>query len=165
MCALYLKFLGCISVNCTPPSHDQGIDFVGVIHPEDDARFFAKNRIASKIYIIGQAKHYQSEKVHSHEVRELAGSLHLLKSRNFALAGDIYKNLEINAYTPIYAYFITSNYFTSAARQLCLNADIMDVDRILLALTFATNSQYHDGSGTIYEQSLWDALHTVSSIS
>ncbi|WP_168413080.1 restriction endonuclease [Bacillus salacetis] len=150
LCALYLHFLGSSKrPNVTRKSHDQGIDFVGAIERDLDNKILAKNMNINRVYLIGQAKHYKEDRVGSKEVRELAGSLLLLKSGNFALLQGIYKGLveNIKAFTPVYAYFITSYYFSQSAKTLCMNSDIMPVDRILLAFTFGLNHEYHNVSG------------------
>lgn len=167
ICALYLDFLGTTSrPNITKKSHDQGIDFVGIIERNRNNKLLTKNMNVNRIYLIGQAKHYSSEKVTSKEIRELAGSLFLLKNRNFALLQSIYKNLidNIKAFTPIYAYFITSNYFTQSGKTLCINADIMPVDRILLGFTFGLNNLFHNSNGEFDKSILEEKLLEIDYI-
>ena len=117
LCALYLKeIVGCEAVNATQHSHDQGLDFIGYKRYVNCLTTCEQND--NLLYVIGQAKHYKGEYVHSSEVRELAGAIYLLKCNDFAKKrrswGDrtIYDNVEIDAFTPVVAYFITSNYFT-----------------------------------------------------
>ena len=140
LCALYLKeIVGCEAVNATQHSHDQGLDFIGYKRYVNCLTTCEQND--NLLYVIGQAKHYKGEYVHSSEVRELAGAIYLLKCNDFAKKrrswGDrtIYDNVEIDAFTPVVAYFITSNYFTEYAYILCRNAAILAVDK--LSLVFA----------------------------
>ncbi|WP_100401308.1 restriction endonuclease [Bacillus sp. FJAT-42315] len=162
LCALYIEFLGTTGKpNVTRRSHDQGIDFVGVIEKEVLTRLFVKNMSINRLYLIGQAKHYKNDKVTSKEIRELAGSLYLLKNQNFALLENPYKNLDIKAFTPIYSYFITSYYFSESAKRLCDNADIMPIDRILLGFTFGLNNSYHDSLGNFSKDLLLQELHKI----
>lgn len=140
LCALYLKeIVRCEAVNATQHSHDQGLDFIGYKRYVNCLTTCEQND--NLLYVIGQAKHYKGEYVHSSEVRELAGAIYLLKCNDFAKKrrswGDrtIYDNVEIDAFTPVVAYFITSNYFTEYAYILCRNAAILAVDK--LSLVFA----------------------------
>lgn len=140
LCALYLKeIVGCEAVNATQHSHDQGLDFVGYKRYVNCLTTCEQND--NLLYVIGQAKHYKSQCVEASEIRELAGAIYLLKSNDFAKEktswGDrvIYSNIQIDAFTPVVAYFITSNYFSKYAYILCRNAAILAVDK--LSLVFA----------------------------
>lgn len=163
LCALYIKFLGTTGVpNITKHSHDQGIDFVGVVEKNVDSKLFSSKSNINKIYLIGQAKHYDTDKVKSNEIRELAGSIYLLKTKGFAVKNDPYPNISIRSFTPIYVYFITSYYFSEAAKRLCKNTDIVPIDRILLALTFGLNSEYHDSSGNFSPSIFKNAIGNIN---
>ncbi|MGZ0889803.1 restriction endonuclease [Bacillus velezensis] len=163
LCALYIKFLGTTGIpNITKHSHDQGIDFVGIVERKVHSRLFSSKSNINKIYLIGQAKHYDTDKVKSNEIRELAGSIYLLKTKGFALKDDPYPNISIKSFTPIYVYFITSYYFSEAAKRLCIHSDIMPIDRILLALTFGLNSEYHDVTGHFCPYTLKNALSNIN---
>lgn len=141
LCALFLKeIVGCEKVNATQCSHDQGIDFVG--YKKYVACLTANEQNNNLLYVLGQAKHYKRECVEVSEIRELAGAIYLSKTNNFSKkrteAGErvIYRNLIIDAFTPIVPYFITSNYFTSYAYVLCKNASIIAIDRLELVFNF-----------------------------
>lgn len=165
LCALVLKYIGCSRVHSTKRTHDQGIDFVGIIRDEKERKLLYRGNAVSKIFVIGQAKHYEYGKVEAKEVRELAGSIYLLRSRSFAVVDEPYKGItsEIKAYTPIFAYFITSNFFTQSAKQLCKNADIMFVDRILLAMIFGLAEDYQQ-EGCFSTKELEKAIRSVAQI-
>lgn len=139
LCALFLKkIVECEAVNATQRSHDQGIDFVG--YKKYVNCLTTEEQNDNLLYVIGQAKHYQNQRVETSEVRELAGSIYLLRSNDFSKKRDsadekaIYSNLVIDAFTPIVPYFITSNYFSSYAYVLCKNAAIIAIDRLSLVL-------------------------------
>ncbi len=147
LCALFLKeIVQRESVNATQRSHDQGIDFVGYKKYVQCLTTGEQNN--NLLYVIGQAKHYSSQSVETTEIRELAGSVYLLRSNNFSKKrngkGDkvIYSNLEINAFTPIVPYFITSNYFSKYAYILCKNASIIAIDRLGLSLNFLFSNRF-----------------------
>ena len=147
LCALFLKeIVKCESVNATQRSHDQGIDFVG--YKKYVQCLTAEEQNSNLLYVIGQAKHYTNQSVETSEIRELAGSVYLLRANNFAKKrnekGDkvIYSNLKIDAFTPVVPYFITSNYFSRYAYILCKNASIIAVDRLSLSLNFLFSNKF-----------------------
>ena len=109
----------------------------------------ANEQNSNLLYVIGQAKHYKRECVDVSEVRELAGAIYLMKTNDFSKkrtsAGErvIYKNLIIDAFTPIVPYFITSNYFSNYAYVLCKNAAIIAIDRLELALNLLVSNRFN----------------------
>ncbi len=148
LCALFLKeIVKCESVNATQRSHDQGIDFVGYKRYVQCLTTEEQNN--NILYVIGQAKHYKGQCVGTGEIRELAGSVYLLKSNDFAKKRSsisdkvIYNNLNIDAFTPIAPYFITSDYFSDYAYILCKNAAIIAIDRLSLILNFVFSNKFN----------------------
>ena len=101
------------------------------------------------LYVIGQAKHYTDQCVDTSEIRELAGAIYLLRTNDFAKKQSganekvIYNNLNIDAFTPIVPYFITSNYFSDYAYVLCKNAAIIAIDRLGLILNFVFSNKFN----------------------
>lgn len=147
LCALFLKeIVGCEEVNATQRSHDQEIDFVG--YKKYAPRLTANEQNSNFLYVAGQAKHYKNECVQVSEIRELAGAIYLLKENGFSKqrvqTGErvIYKNLIMDAFTPVIPYFITSNYFTNYAYILCKNAAIIAIDRLELVLNFLFSNRF-----------------------
>lgn len=151
LCALFLKeILKCEAVNATQRSHDQGIDFVG--YKKYVHCLTTEEQNNNLLYVIGQAKHYQNQCVETSEIRELAGSIYLLKSNDFSKKRNcadekvIYRNLVIDAFTPVVPYFITSNYFSSYAYVLCKNAAIIAIDRLSLVLNIVFSNIFNQMS-------------------
>lgn len=151
LCALFLKeIIKCEAVNATQRSHDQGIDFVGYKRYVKCLTTDEQND--NLLYVIGQAKHYQNQCVETSEIRELAGSIYLLRSNDFSKKKNsadekaIYGNLVIDAFTPIVPYFITSNYFSSYAYVLCKNAAIIAIDRLSLVLNLVFSDMFDEMS-------------------
>lgn len=147
LCALFLKkIVECEAVNATQRSHDQGIDFVG--YKKYVKCLTTEEQNNNLLYVIGQAKHYQNQRVETSEIRELAGSIYLLRSNDFSKKKNsadekaIYGNLEIDAFTPIVPYFITSNYFSGYAYVLCKNAAIIAIDRLSLVLNLVFSDMF-----------------------
>lgn len=62
LCALFLKeIVKCEAVNATQRSHDQGIDFVG--YKKYVKCLTTEEQNDNLLYVIGQAKHYQNQRV------------------------------------------------------------------------------------------------------
>lgn len=148
LCALFLKeIVKCESVNATQRSHDQGIDFVG--YKKYVQCLTTEEQNENLLYVIGQAKHYTDQCVDTSEIRELAGAIYLLRTNDFAKKRSganekvIYNNLNIDAFTPIVPYFITSNYFSDYAYVLCKNAAIIAIDRLGLILNFVFSNKFN----------------------
>ncbi|WP_171210285.1 MULTISPECIES: restriction endonuclease [unclassified Ruegeria] len=88
----------------TRSSADQGIDFLGrvpvgeilkpaVIDPGPEQHF--------KVWLVGQAKHYQATQVSTKDIRELVGSVALAKSKVFAGKTDPLSNLQMRVCDPV----------------------------------------------------------------
>ncbi|WP_281887829.1 restriction endonuclease [Paenibacillus sp. YYML68] len=162
LCAIYIKFLGTTGdPKVTRKAHDQGIDYIGVVERSERSKLFSSESNVNRYYLIGQAKHYEKDKVTSKEIRELAGSIYLLKYKGFALKDNPYSDLSLKAFTPIYVYFITSNYFSESAKRLCFNADIIPIDRMILAITFGLDVSYQD-SGLFASSKLSQAINNIN---
>jgi len=124
--ALLVKIFGYEITHATKVSHDQGIDFIGV----KKFQLFDSTR---KSYIIGQAKKY-TELVNIKEVREFAGSVLLLRNREFSQSKDVYSTIIMKSFTAVEGMFATSYFFSEHAVRLCENADIISLDFIDLVL-------------------------------
>lgn len=110
----------------TKASHDQGIDFIGI----KTFKLFDSNR---KSYLIGQAKKYNSL-VDINEVRGFAGSVLLLRNREFGQTKEVYKTVNMKSFTSVEGIFATSYFFSKHAITLCDNSDIISLDFVDLIL-------------------------------
>lgn len=124
--ALLIKIFGYELTYATKLSHDQGIDFIGV----KNFKLFDSNR---KSYLIGQAKKYKSL-VNIDEVRSFAGSVLLLRNREFSQTKEVYKTVNMKSFTSVEGIFATSYFFSPPALTLCENSDIISLDFIDLVL-------------------------------
>ena len=73
----------------------------------------------------------------------------------------IYKNLNIDAFTPIVPYFITSNYFSTYAYTLCKNAAIIAIDRLSLVLNLVFSNRFAGKS----QKQILDEIQKIERIS
>jgi len=110
----------------TKISHDQGIDFIGI----KKFKLFDSKR---KSYLIGQAKKYNSL-VDINEIRGFAGSVLLLRNREFSQTKEVYKSVSMKSFTSVEGFFATSYFFSPPAIKLCENSDIISLDFIDLVL-------------------------------
>ena len=124
----------------TRSSADQGIDFFGrvpvgeilkpaVIEPGPD-QFF-------KVWLVGQAKHYQATQVSTKDIRELVGSVALAKSKVFAGKTDPLSSLEMRICDPVVYLFFSTGTITRDARDLLTKAGVVAMDGLQLAMFLA----------------------------
>ncbi len=124
--ALLVKIFDYELTYATKKSHDQGIDFMGI----KKFKLFDSNR---KSYLIGQAKKYNSL-VDINEIRGFAGSVLLLRNREFSQAKKVYEDILMKSFTSVEGLFATSYFFSPPALKLCENADLIALDFIDLVL-------------------------------
>jgi hypothetical protein len=124
--ALLVKIFGYELTYATKISHDQGIDFMGI----KKFKLFDSNR---KSYLIGQAKKYNSL-VDINEIRGFAGSVMLLRNKEFSQTKEVYKDISMKSFTSVEGLFATSYFFSPPAILLCENSDIISLDFIDLVL-------------------------------
>jgi hypothetical protein len=120
--ALLVKIFGYDLTFATKISHDQGIDFMGV----KEFKLFDSTR---KSFLLGQAKKYNTL-VNVEEIRNFAGSLFLMRSREFSQVKPTYSSVITKSFTPIEGLFATSYFFSPPALNLCHNSDIICLDFI-----------------------------------
>lgn len=124
--ALLVKIFGYNLSYATKASHDQGVDFLGV-------KTFELFDSTRKSYLMGQAKKYNSL-VTVEEIRNFAGSLFLMRSKEFSQAKSVYSDLVTKSFTPIEGLFATSYFFSPPALTLCSNSDIICLDFVDIVL-------------------------------
>jgi hypothetical protein len=118
--AIVLKMLGCGAVFFTPESHDQGVDAFGYQKIVDPITY----GVTHDLIWISQAKHYNSTRVTTADIRELVGSKGLLVAHAFATVDARYKELKLKGYAPTALAMITSEEIPSTVRRLAENGGI-----------------------------------------
>ncbi|MNI39490.1 hypothetical protein D3C73_936720 [compost metagenome] len=134
--ALLVKIFGYNLTYATKASHDQGIDFFGV-------KAFELFDSPRKSFLMGQAKKYNSL-VTVEEIRNFAGSLFLMRSREFSQAKATYSSMVTRSFTPVEGLFATSYFFSPPALKLCENSDIICLDFVDLVLLTEKAILKHD---------------------
>jgi hypothetical protein len=140
LCGLALKCLAVDRPFVSKQSGDQGVDFFG---KADFARFVkGTSQLETvtgelSIWLVGQAKRYNKTKVTTSALRELVGSLELVRARAFADNGEALRHLQVRVCEPTFLLLVTSGVFTSGSHELLKNAGIIGYDGERLSLLLA----------------------------
>jgi hypothetical protein len=92
-------------------SNDQGIDFFGQLSLGgrlDNASVLPSVDRKLKVWMVGQAKHYQKTQVATPDLRELVGSIQLAKAKAFADGGVALQGLDMKVCDPVFYLFFTT---------------------------------------------------------
>lgn len=148
ICARLLAQLGCTKFKATPPSHDGGIDFVG-LSPFDrqvpSHPVLVRPRVLGRsgFVILGQAKQLApSGRVHVEQVRSFYGSS--LIAGRMSEAGESVSSTDVllnsmgfRAAQPLVLLFVTTGEFSRDAKKLCDRLGIITVDGVQLSQALA----------------------------
>lgn len=136
LCAGILNLLGVETPHLTPVTGDEGIDFYGLqklgglIYPED--RFPTIQRQLA-VWMVGQAKRYQAEKVATPSLRELVGAIDLAKVKAFAGRVERFADLAIRVCDPVVYLFFTTGRISADGWILADRSGIVAMDGETLA--------------------------------
>lgn len=143
----FLQYLGAEKFEITKSSHDDGIDFVGRIDLSSisgkQPNIFSLEREFYG-YIVGQAKHYRRTKFKISEVRELIGSVEMVRSGISAYDSNRSNRFGIKPFDPIFSVFVTSGLISGNGREFGRNSGVTIVDGHQLTL-FLTDNDYFSG--------------------
>jgi hypothetical protein len=127
--ACVLRELGAHSIQVTPRSGDQGIDFFGVLNlgklQQNPAPFF---HLAHDVELrfAGQAKHYPTVAIGPDVLRELIGAISLARYRAYSSkSGDPFERLALRPFNPLLPLVFTTGDVTSGAIELASRAGII----------------------------------------
>ena len=81
-----------------------------------------------KIWLVGQAKHYQKVLSSTDAIRELVGSIELGKTKTYASSSDPHENLRIKASDPVFSLFFTTGEISRNAKTLMERAGVIWMD-------------------------------------
>lgn len=141
-CGRILKLIGVRAPVVSKSSGDQGIDFFGRWHLDDNfanANFPSGVERQLRVWLVGQAKKYGTTKIGTDIVRELVGSIELAKAKAFSSNVDEYASLNMAYCDPVfYCLFITGS-ITSGTANLLTQAGVIFFDRDLLSVFIADN--------------------------
>ncbi len=138
LCAGVLRELGATSPVVTPFSKDEGIDFFGKLDLSVETGIlpqFANVVKQLKVWIIGQAKHYEDgdSAVPIANLRELAGSVSLARGAAFPVRGDDYLEPRLRIYDPVFVAFLTTSRISATAWRLIEKSGMIGMDGDMIA--------------------------------
>ena len=139
VCASLLGLLGVPNPVLTQYRADQGIDFFGRMSMGDvtgHGPLFPVFETDLVFWLVGQAKHYPDSKISTPDIRALAGSVFLGRSRAFPKEGSL-PELSIRACDPVIMLFFTTGRISSDGWTLCRRAGIVAMDGEMLAAFLA----------------------------
>ena len=83
-----------------------------------------EENVLPSVFMLVQAKHYKTTKVHTADIRELVGSTELAKYRIYSTAAEKYSELEMRPLAPIAQFMICLGESTRKARGLAKRAGV-----------------------------------------
>lgn len=140
LCKRVLDLMGVRDAVCTPSSGDDGIDFFGRLHLEDVLlrEAFPTVQRQLTLWMIGQAKKYDSTSLSTNFVRELVGSVELARRGVFGTADpETYATLKIKAFEPIFYLLFTTGHITRNTWSVIEQSGVVAMDGAMLAAFLA----------------------------
>jgi hypothetical protein len=140
LCGKLIGLLGVENPIVTRTSSDEGIDFYGrlslesIFFPHDLSPTVQKQL---SIWLVGQAKRYQSVQAGTPEIRDLAGAIALGRAGAFGSLESPLIDLQIRVADPVFAMFITTGSLSGNAWRLLKRSGIIGMDGEMLAAFLA----------------------------
>ncbi len=112
-----LAIIGCQSFWCTPESHDQGLDGFGFVYLPylRDVTSEAKRVV---IWVVVQAKHYESCGVCSADIRDFVGAVEISRYKVFSTKAERYPLFDLLPVSPVTMILVTSGRVLRTAHRL-----------------------------------------------
>ncbi|WP_197516477.1 restriction endonuclease [Mycobacterium sp. E2497] len=128
-CRGLIRAIGATTTYITQQSADSGIDFFGLLPL---ARLNAVEAFPSiydqmRVWLVGQAKHYQRTQVATPDIRELIGSVELAKARAF-VNPDQYPELVVRVCDSVYYLFFTTGQISRDGWRLITRAGVVAME-------------------------------------
>jgi len=128
-----LRLLGCTNPRTTTRTGDGGIDFYGELKLQ--GRFDSKLPLGGidrrvNVWLIGQAKHYPHSEVGPGAIREMVGSVDLVRTKG---ALRTWPDLHVHPYDPIVQLFFTTGRYSRDAKYLLSKSGMIAMDGNQLA--------------------------------
>ncbi len=140
LCGKFIGLLGVEKPIVTRTSSDEGIDFFGklslgsIFFPHDLSPTIQKQL---SIWLVGQAKHYQSIQSGTPEIRDLAGAIALGRAGAFGSLESPLPDMQIRVADPVFALFVTTGSLSANAWRLLRRSGIIGMDGEMLAAFLA----------------------------
>lgn len=150
-CTQVLYLLGCVDSHTSPRSDDGGIDFYGQLALEGrlntrlplggiDAR--------TRVWLIGQAKHYPTRPIQTAVIRELVGSVELARTKG---AIHEWPGLELRPFDATVLLLFTTGWFSSGSISLLARSGVLSMNGPQLATFLCDAGVGFRGDPPIFE--------------
>lgn len=140
MCRGILSLYGVDDPAITPYRADEGIDFYGrlplgpLLEPQDALPGLHS---ALKVWMVGQAKHYQATQAATPDIRETIGSVELARSGVYSRVEPIYEDLQMRVCDPVFYLFFTTGTVSRDGWRLIERSGAIGMDGEMVAALLA----------------------------
>ena len=139
LCGKLLELLGVEDPEVTKRSADDGIDFFGAwrlktLLPEGLTPTIQQQL---NVWIIGQAKRYQTSQAGTPALRDLVGAIHLGRSGAFGGTSSPFRTHAIRISDPVFAFFVTTGSISANGWRLLERSGVVGIDGEMLAAFLA----------------------------
>jgi hypothetical protein len=143
LCRGLLSLIGVLEPEVTRRSHDEGIDFFGKWDLGERLKSLidlpGAHRLLS-VWLVGQAKRYNSTDVATPDIRELVGSVTLARAKAFSRPNDPYPELSLRVCDPVFFMFATSGKMSRDSWELLKQSGVIGFDGVMVAALLADHS-------------------------
>jgi hypothetical protein len=140
LCRGLLALIGVSEPKVTRRSHDEGIDFFGKWDLGDQLKSLIAlpggHRLLS-VWLVGQAKRYNSTDVATPDIRELVGSVTLARAKAFSRPNNPYPELPLRVCDPVFFMFATSGKMSGDSWELLKQSGVIGFDGVMIAALLA----------------------------
>lgn len=137
---IILHRMGMENVFVTTSSSDDGVDFIGCFNIGNNSReILVADHFSNELelIVVGQAKRYITSKFKLAELRELIGSVQLLKSDISARAEELEWPIKPRVADPVLNLFVISNDVSDAGWRLAQRSGVRILDLKKLSILLA----------------------------
>lgn len=166
LCRGILAIVGCADPEVTRSSRDQGIDFFGKLRLEGrlaNMNHFPSIDSSMDVWIVGQAKHIDTTRVSTPEVRALIGSVALARAKVHSIGGDTLRGFTPRLMDPIFLALFTTGEFSRECQDLLDKSGVLSLDGVQLAVFLCDNNiglnndfEFDDETATLWIDSFSD---------
>jgi hypothetical protein len=142
LCRGLLAIIGVAKPEITRRTRDEGIDFYGRWDVGDTLRPLYElpggHRLL-RVWLVGQAKRYDSTQVATPDIRELVGAVSLARVNAYSRQEDPYPDLTLRLCDPVFFIFATSGDISADSWELLKQSGVIGFDGNMVAALLADN--------------------------
>lgn len=142
LCRGLLALIGVVNPKVTRRTRDEGIDFYGRWDVGGTLRSLYElpggHRLL-RVWLVGQAKRYDSAQVATPDIRELVGSVSLARVNAYSRQENPYPDLTLRLCDPVFVLFATSGDISADSWELLKQSGVIGFDGSMVAALLADN--------------------------